>query len=220
MTGFGLTWLDVAVIAIVALSVVLAAARGFVRETLSIFAWVAAALAALYFGRSAVPFMERHFSPLLAQIGAYSAVFLLVLIPLYVFSYRFSQSIRETPLGTLDRWLGAAFGIARGLAVTAAFYIAMSLAIPVRAQPAWVNHARLLPLVQTSADILLSLIPPDKAAAIGAAGAAPLPGANRQPPETKAARGGNLGHKGYGANERRALDSLIEATGGAGEKEP
>ena len=43
-----MNWLDLAVIGIVALSAIFAFARGFVREALSIVAWVGAAAVTLY----------------------------------------------------------------------------------------------------------------------------------------------------------------------------
>ena len=50
MHALNISWADIAVVAVVVVSTILAVARGFVRETLSILAWAAAAAATLYFG--------------------------------------------------------------------------------------------------------------------------------------------------------------------------
>ena len=57
MNGF--TLVDGIVLAVIALSAVLAYARGFVREALSITGWVAAALAGFYFAPMLEPLMRE-----------------------------------------------------------------------------------------------------------------------------------------------------------------
>ena len=226
MSGLHVTWADLVIVGIVVISAIFATYRGFVRETLTIFAWAAAAFATLYFGHYAIPLMKDHFSPLVAQIAAYSIVFLLVLLPLSFVGYRFSKGVQDSPVGTLDRSLGAAFGILRGLAIVALAYIVFSLVIPVRAQPRWVENANLLPLVQGSADVLLSLIPEEHARLVHdqtTAGAeqepTPAPQIDPKPRPQKVANAKKRGRKGYGADERRGLDRLFEATGSDGDKQ-
>ena len=56
MDGTGLTALDIGVLIVLAISALLAFGRGFVREVLSIGAWVAAAVVTLY----AFPYLPGH----------------------------------------------------------------------------------------------------------------------------------------------------------------
>src|SRR5947209_5004806 len=163
MSELHITWIDLFVVAVVVISMGFAIARGFVRETLSMFSWAAAAFATLYFGRYVVPLMAAHFSPLVAEVAAYSTVFVLVLLPLSFIGHRIALNVRNSQVGPLDRSLGGAFGILRGLAFIAILYIGYSLIIPVHAQGAWIGKARSLPLIQKSAKVLLSLIPGDQA---------------------------------------------------------
>ncbi len=93
--------------------------RGFVSETLSVFAWAAAAFGSLYFGPWG---RAAHAEPGVGATGSrrcwvYAAVFLVVFIPLSFASHRFASSVKSSPVGPLDRVLGGAFGILRGLAV-------------------------------------------------------------------------------------------------------
>lgn len=225
MSDLHITWVDLAVAAILTLSTGFALFRGFVRETLSVIAWAAAAFATLYFGHYLVPLMAPHFSPVPARIMAYSAVFLVVLLPLLFLAARFSRRIYEAHIGGLDRVLGALFGVVRGLAVIAALYVLYSLVMPIPVQAKWMKQARTLPLIQRSADALISLFPADDAQVVRARMArdpeapADTPEAAISPSQApgqpvrhtvrKPAKGL---HKGYGAADRRALNRLIEAT--------
>lgn len=230
MSGFHVGWLDLIVVAVVIASAILAAYRGFVRESLAVFSWLTAAFVTLYFGRYAVPMMRDHFSPLVAEVVAYSIVFLLVLLPLSFVSHRISQNVRNSQVGAVDGSLGALFGILRGLAVVAIAYILFSFVVPVKAQPLWIKNAELLPLVQGSAHALLSLIPQEHADYLrehteGASvtqSTKPAPDVKPKPSPAENQRSQRLAkakkphRKGYGADERRALDRLFEATGNNG----
>lgn len=208
MHGLNISWVDITVAGVVILSTVLAAMRGFIRETLSILAWAAAAFAALHFGTAATALVRQHIStPLVGPFIAYAGVFLVVLIPLSFVSWRLSEGVRHSPIGMLDRFLGVPFGILRGLALVGIAYLAFSLVFPVREQPSWLSSARLLPLVQGSSDVLLSLIPDHH-------------GGGTSPVEARVhgavQRLAHASQKAYPADDRRALNRLIESTSASG----
>ena len=81
----GFTIIDAVVAAVIILSAILAWSRGFVREALSIFGWVVAAVAAYFFAPKAEPLIReipilRDFlgeSCELSIIAAFAAVFAL-----------------------------------------------------------------------------------------------------------------------------------------------
>src|ERR1043166_1873268 len=228
MSDFSVTFVDLVVVAVIAISTIFAIYRGFVAETLSVFSWVAAAFASLYFGHAVLPLTAGHFSPLAAKIVAYAAFFLVVLIPLSFVSYRFAGAVQNSPVHAIDRSLGGAFGILRGLAIVGLAYLLFSMVVPVRAQPGWVSHARLLPLIQSSSDVLLSLVPgkapkppqgDETPAGAPDTESGPTPRPRPVPGKTPA-HARKAGHKGYGVEDRRALDRLIEATGSGSEKKP
>src|ERR1700753_1566285 len=138
MSALGLTIIDPIVLVVIFVSAVYASYRGFVSETLSIFACAAAAFATLFFGPKLAPLTKGLVSsPWLGLLIGYAAIFLIVLIPLSFVSFRFAESVKNSPVGTLDRVLGAVFGILRGLAIIGLAYIAFSSVIPVRNQPDW-----------------------------------------------------------------------------------
>lgn len=203
MHVMNISWADIAVVVVLAVSTILAVARGLVRETLSILAWAAAAFATLYFGPAFAKFLAARIStPLLGPVLAFAGIFLVVLIPLSFLSFRLSERVRKSPVGTLDRSLGAAFGIVRGLALVGIAYLAISLVIPVRAQPVWLTQARLLPVIQRSSDVILSLIPTRTH----------LPNSVTAIDDHKGNAGTQPARKTYQADVRHALDHLIAAT--------
>jgi membrane protein required for colicin V production len=218
MHDLSFTLVDVLVVLTLIVSTALAIWRGFVRETLSIFAWAAAAFATLYFGHAAASLLrERFSSPIVGSLVAYAGIFLLVLIPLSFVSFRFSEGVKHSPVGAIDRSLGAAFGAIRGLAVVGLCYLVFSMIVPIPRQPGWIARARLLPVIQSSGDVLLSLVPAHKIDRLEAESApvvsdTPVP--KPRPGATHHAA------KAYGADERHALDKLIQSTGSGGNNKP
>jgi len=212
------TFVDLLAVIIVLGSMGYAIYKGFVAETLSVFAWAAAAFAALYFGPWVTPHMQSLVSTWwIATILAYAAVFLVVFIPLSFASHRFADGVKSSAVGPLDRALGATFGIVRGLAILGFLYIIFSMIVPVHDQPRQLTDARTLPLMQSSAEVLLSIIPHS-----GTMGSLQPRDAQAQPDDldrlkTKPEK---RHLKGYGARERQALDRLFEATGNGGSVKP
>jgi membrane protein required for colicin V production len=215
--------LDLLVVLVVLGSMGYAIWRGFVAESLAIIAWAGAAFAALYLG----PWVARlaHSliaTPWIATLSGYVVVFIGVFIPLQFASYRFSEGVKRSAVGPLDRVLGATFGIVRGLALLGLAYIVFDAMVPIRSQPQWVVTARTLPLVQSSAQVLLALVPGSDRAALRDAPPPVVvspPDAHREvrhsEPPAKPVKHRHT-KKGYGAKDRRALDRLFEATGNNG----
>jgi membrane protein required for colicin V production len=125
LRGGLMTWVDLVVLAVLALSALLAFMRGLVREVLGLGAWVAAVAAAVW----ALPRVRPQFarwigaSPWVDPV-ALGAVFLATLIVLIIISRWISALVRASPMGGLDRTLGLVFGLVRGAALLVfAYYI-------------------------------------------------------------------------------------------------
>jgi membrane protein required for colicin V production len=158
--SLSVNFLDCLIVLVIVVSAGYAAWRGFLWETLTIFAWVAAALGCLYFGPLLVPMARSLVSQAwLAELIAYAAVFLAVFIPLAFMSHRFSQSVKHSPIGPLDRAAGVAFGVVRGLVLVGLAYLAFTYFVPIREHPRWLTQARLLPVVQSTAEALAAVVP-------------------------------------------------------------
>ena len=158
--NLSVSFLDCLIVLIIVVSAGYAAWRGFLWETLTIFAWVAAAFGCLYFGPYVIPLTRGMVQEAwLASLIAYAAVFLAVFIPFAFMSHRFSESVKHSPIGPLDRAAGVAFGVVRGLVIIGLAYLAFTYFVAIRSQPRWLTEARLLPMVQSTAEVLLSVVP-------------------------------------------------------------
>ena len=158
--SLSVNFIDCLIVLIIIVSAGYAAWRGFIWETLTIFAWVTASFGCLYFGPTLIPMMRSLVSQgWLAMLLAYAAVFLGVFIPFAFISHRFSETVKHSPIGPLDRAAGVAFGVVRGLVLVGLAYLAFTYFVPIRQQPGWVTEAQLLPMVQSTAKVLLTVVP-------------------------------------------------------------
>jgi membrane protein required for colicin V production len=166
----GFSYLDAALIAIVAISGIVAMYRGLTREILSILSWVAAAAACVFFvfkfKAEAQQVADQFHSPLLvAQVGVGGLIFLIVLIVVHLITSRISDSVLDSRVGPIDRILGLAFGVARGFVLVVIpfmFYVAF---VPKEEQQyPWVREAVSYPYIKKTGDslrvILERAVPP------------------------------------------------------------
>lgn len=113
-----LGWVDIGLLLFMALSIVVGLVRGVVFEVLSLAGWVVAYIAA----QLLTPLVQPHTS--IGQAGsalnhavAFACVFLVSLVLWGLGARLVRLLIRATPLSSLDRLFGAAFGLVRGLLV-------------------------------------------------------------------------------------------------------
>lgn len=165
-----LTYLDAAVVAICAISGLLAMYRGLTREVLSIVSWIAAAAAVLYFvlyHKSAAEQMAQQFhAPLpVAQVVIGGILFLIVLIVVHMITSRLSDSVLDSRVGMIDRILGLFFGVARGFVLVVIPFMFYESFVPdARQQYQWVRESKSLPYIQSVGtsfrNVLVRVVPP------------------------------------------------------------
>ncbi len=111
-------WLDILVIAFVAISILVGIFRGFVKEVLSLTSWVVAAFIAYRYGETAATYLSPYIKePMLALGAAYVAVFLVALIGLSIVSYMISRLFSATGISAIDRSVGSVFGAVRAAVI-------------------------------------------------------------------------------------------------------
>lgn len=156
----GFEIIDLAVIAVILLSAMIAAWRGFTREVLSIGAWVGAAVVMFVFGPKAEPLAQTYLkNETMAMIAAYAAVFVIALLPLAYISYRISEGVRDSAIGPVDRLLGFAFGAARGLLIVGVGFLVFTSLVGESRLPDWFKNAKLHPLMEATGKVIASLLP-------------------------------------------------------------
>lgn len=155
-----MTWVDLAVAGVIAVSALLAFMRGLVREVLGIAAWVGAAIVAVWAGPYAVPKAAQYITEQqIAMIVAYGATFVVALLFLLVVSHWIGAVVRDSALSGLDRTLGLVFGVARGAVVVVFAYIAAGFVVPIKQWPPPVLQARALPYAYRGAVWAEGLLP-------------------------------------------------------------
>src|SRR6202790_1144360 len=157
-----ITLLDVILIGVMLISAVLAMIRGFMREILSIAAWVLAALATLYSYGKLLPYAKSYVNNDIVATGAVVAgTFLLTLLVVSVVTVRFSDMVLDSRVGALDRTLGFLFGLARGLIIVVVAFLFFVWLVPDRSQPEWVKSAKSRVVLQSTGQWLMSMLPDD-----------------------------------------------------------
>jgi membrane protein required for colicin V production len=136
-----MTWLDYAVLGMMAISIAWGVWRGLVREVISLAGWVIAFLAAnLFAGPLAEALPQSIARPELRLLVAFIAIFLLTLTVTTLAALLLSKILKAVGLGSLDRTLGGLFGVARGLLIVMAFALLAGLtSLPLR--PIWKESA-------------------------------------------------------------------------------
>lgn len=215
-----MTLLDFILIGIMLLSGLLALARGFTREVLSLVAWGVAAIAAYFaikqpalveFAMKNVPYLEKE---VLAQIAVGAAAFVVVLIIVSIVSVKISDYVVDSAAGGFDRTLGFVFGLARGFIFVAIAYLFYGWLLPFDKQEPWVRTAASLPLIKSTGETLLAFMPPEIADTLSNTALLKNPATPDQSQQPEQPEGG------YKSNENQGLENLIQGTGGDNQQQP
>jgi membrane protein required for colicin V production len=157
-----ITLLDIILLIVMLISGLLAMIRGFMREVLSIAAWIIAALVTLYAYPRVLPMAKQYFAnDILANGIAIVGVFLLTLMVVTVITVRISDLVLDSRIGALDRTLGFLFGLGRGLIIVVVAFLFFAWLVPFDAQPGWVKNAKSRVVLQSTGDWLKSMLPED-----------------------------------------------------------
>lgn len=161
--------LDFVVLGIVLISALLAMVRGFTREVLSIASWAAAAAATLYFLPDVRDLVRAQFNlqpEILSDVIAGAGIFLVTLLLVSLLTMRLSDFILDSRVGPFDRALGFIYGGARGLLLAVVAFLFFSWLVPERSQPGWVLESASKPLLESTGESLLAMLPEDPEATI------------------------------------------------------
>ena len=170
MGNLPLTAFDVAVVLVIALSVLISLMRGATRETLTILSWVGAGVVAWYgFGYVRELARQTIETDWLADVAAFCVVFVAPLVGFKIVTAMLADRVPGGSFGLIDRTAGLAFGAARGAVIVSAAYLGLTTVIAPQEQPAWVKDAVVLPYVEDGAAMLRRLMPRDLAVLSGAA---------------------------------------------------
>ncbi len=155
-----MNWVDIIVLAIIAVSALSAFVRGFVREVMGIGAWIGAAVAALWGAPGLQPrLLEWTGNAELSIALAYAAVFLGTLVLLSIVAGLIGSLVSGVGLGLVDSTLGIAFGIARGALLVIVAYFGAGYLVPPDRWPEPVQQARSMTYAAEGAAWLAGRLP-------------------------------------------------------------
>ncbi len=136
---------DWVIIGVIGVSALVSILRGFAREAFSLASWVLALVIALVFHPSFAQLLSPHISlPSARVVTAFVTLFLVTLMVGSLLGALAAHLFKASGLGGLDRVLGMAFGVARGLVLIMALLILVPPVVPVQQDPWW-QQSRLIP---------------------------------------------------------------------------
>lgn len=161
MVQTSLNMFDMIVLGIMALSCLFAFFRGFVREVLSLGAWIGAGLVTLYMFPTAADHLEPHFkNPIVAAGVGTLGIYIAALIGFSIINRLLLQFIKSgSDVGMLDNLFGLLFGAFRGAFIISLAYFLMSKALASSEYPDWLMKSQTRPYVEKGAQILVRVAP-------------------------------------------------------------
>ena len=126
-----MSWADIGIVAVVLLSVLLAAAQGFFFEIFSLAGTVVGYLLAAWGYTRVAPMLEPYVkTPWVANISAFLLIFVAVTLLASAIGRLMRATMKEVGLRWFDRLLGGVFGLARGLLVVMVICLALASFAP------------------------------------------------------------------------------------------
>lgn len=158
-----MSMVDIAIIAIILVSLAVGMFRGFIREVLSLASWIVALWAAYVYARVGGVYLEPYIPQLpLRIVAAFAGIFVVVLVAASFLGYLLSRLLPLSGISGIDRSLGMLFGVARGVIVVGLLLLG-AIFMDMTAQHWW-QKSLLVHYFTPVADGLRALMPPDLAA--------------------------------------------------------
>lgn len=158
-TSFNL--FDTVVIVIIALSALLSFFRGFVREVLSLGAWVGASIITVYTFPDVALLIEPQIkNPTISSGLAAMGVFVFALMGISIFNALLMRLFKKgKDIGMLDNGLGLVFGVFRACLLVSLGYFIFSFFKPESDYPEWLAEAQTRPYVEAGATMIARVAP-------------------------------------------------------------
>ncbi|ERJ18862.1 threonine dehydratase protein [Salinisphaera shabanensis E1L3A] len=158
-------WVDIAILAVVALSAIIGFFRGFLREAIGLATWILAFYLAFSFADTGALFLERWISVGSARLAvAFGVIFIVVLLFGAIINYVIARLVNQTGFAGTDRAIGGLFGVLRGIALLI-LLVLLAGVTPVP-RDAWWQQSIFIGHLEDGALWARDFLPPDLAGAI------------------------------------------------------
>ncbi len=154
------TGVDVGVAVLVLISAILATARGFTREVLSLATWAGSAAIAAYMYFYHKDLAAKYIDNELVATGVtVVGTFLVALIILHLLTMWIGDLVVDSRVGPLDRTLGFVFGTARGIVICIVLAVFVNFLMP--SPPAMVTESKSYQPLLDAGNHFIDLLPAD-----------------------------------------------------------
>ncbi len=155
-----MAWIDLVIIAVIALSALISLIRGFVKESISLVTWIIAGLLALRYYSPMADLLEPFINSanLRNWVGG-GILFVATLVVGAIVNFIVSQLVSKTGLSGTDKALGVVFGAARGVLIITMIVLLASLTpMP---EASWWQDSAMIGFFQQLAEWVKDIIPAD-----------------------------------------------------------
>jgi len=144
--ALGLNFVDWFILVVLVASGLISFSRGFTKEFLSVFLWIAAFIAAISLEYLATPIIDEYIgNPEISKILSYIVVFIIFIFIGRILIKFISKIIRWSGTSGFDRFLGVLFGLIRGLVVLFVIFLLLPSSIKTTDL---INNSKITPLIQ------------------------------------------------------------------------
>lgn len=154
---------DAIVLGVLFFSALISFFRGFIRELLSLLAWVGAAFITLYFVLDVAKFLEPYVKkPMVAAIFATLGTYFVALITISILNSILVRYLKSgSDVGAFDNIFGLMFGVLKGSLIVALGYFLLTVVMGPNKEeyPDWIKTAHSLPLVEKGTSIVVAMMP-------------------------------------------------------------
>ena len=138
-----MTQVDNLILAVIAISSAFGVRRGFIKEIMSLLSWIAALLVSRVYSVSLASILENLIdNPSVRYVIAFSVLFVIIIMLGTLFNHLVSKLLVVTGLKTIDRLLGAVFGVARGTVIVLVFLFVLNVFV---SESEWWQQSTLIP---------------------------------------------------------------------------
>ena len=159
-----MTALDMALLLLMGGMAIAGFLRGFVQEVLSLLAWFVAVIAVRLFLAPVTDLVGVWIGAgAAASMLAFAGLFALTFFAGKLLARAMGQRVRTSVIGSVDRVLGAGFGLLKGLVVATVAFLAFTLAYNLvfggdALRPSWMTGARSYPLLNASGAAMRQMV--------------------------------------------------------------
>ncbi len=146
MEALGLNFADWFILVVLIASGLISFSRGFTKEFLSLFLWIAAFIAAISLEFLATPKIDEYIgNPEISKILSYIVVFVIFIFVGGMIIKFISKLIKWSGASGFDRFLGVIFGLIRGLVVLFVIFLLLPSSLKTTDL---ISNSKITPLIE------------------------------------------------------------------------